>query len=255
MRKVDRFAWTSLVARAGAVGELPQGAVNTALRLAEVIIWKPKAGGPPELTWRNEIAAEVMGISRSAFYTNIKSLKASGFFTVVTTPRGYENLRPAIPANADDINARFETKVAQSSGRWAEAKRERAEYQREYRKNATSVSPESGTRKSRKRTMSVQNLDYVSPETNTHEPGYYDGDIYGNDSNERAQTTSGTPSVVAAAGASAERPSSNEGTYPVPIATPSNLGENPENPELPLLKLSSGVSPEIGLTQEVGAAV
>lgn len=100
--KIQRYQWEDAVTEAKTVGILTPGEASLALALAHAINWEPKDGGESELRWANELAAEVVGLSRPTYYRNIKGLKESGYMT-----EGY-NLRPAIPESHNETREEFE---------------------------------------------------------------------------------------------------------------------------------------------------
>ena len=104
--KVRRFQWEDAVIEAGATGGLSETAVNVALRLARVIHWEPSGGGASELRWKNELAAEAVGLGRSRFFDGNKELKAKGFLTEQN-----KNLFPAIPSTANSTNKAYEARI------------------------------------------------------------------------------------------------------------------------------------------------
>ena len=120
----QRYEWEDALIEAETVGIFPAGAVNTGLRLARQITWYSDKNKTSELRWKNELAAELVSVSRATMFRNIKTLKEEGY---LLEKNG--NLLPAIPESHNEtvvsfleiqqaaIKSHLETKKSQSETR------------------------------------------------------------------------------------------------------------------------------------------
>lgn len=94
---MKRYEWEDALIDAQSSGEISNGDLLVALKLAKAINWNPSAGRKPGLYWKNEDALEAVGCSRATFYRNRKSLVETGFLVMYGG-----NILPAIPQESQD---------------------------------------------------------------------------------------------------------------------------------------------------------
>jgi len=113
---MQRYTWEDGLIEAQAVKAISNGGLMTALKLARVFNWSQ--GG--ELRWANELAADVVGLGRSTYYTNVKELKAAGYLKTVNG-----NLVAILPDNQEEVNSEFEAQMEAKNKTYKAAQAER----------------------------------------------------------------------------------------------------------------------------------
>lgn len=89
---MNRYDWEDALIDAQTAGQIPNGALLVALKLARAINWSPKDKRPAGLYWKNEDALKSVGAGRATYFTHRQSLVETGF---IRFENG--NLLPTIP--------------------------------------------------------------------------------------------------------------------------------------------------------------
>ena len=106
MSKLQRYTWEDAIHKARAVGEINNGVTNLALKMSFAITWRPKDGGPPELSWSDKGFCAAVRISRTVFYEWVDEMESKGFIY----KRG-RNYFPRLPDNISSIEEAYEVRV------------------------------------------------------------------------------------------------------------------------------------------------
>ena len=92
MTTVQRYEWLDALVDAQTAGVIGNGALLFASKIAKAINWKPRAGKPAGLYWKNTDAFKAVGTSRATYFRVKQSLFETGF---LTEEKG--NLIPQVP--------------------------------------------------------------------------------------------------------------------------------------------------------------
>ena len=106
MNTTQRYDWEDALIEAETMNVITTAAANVGLRLARVINWVPGDGRPSGLYWANELAASVVGVSRSTLFRGIKPLKEQGY---LIEKNG--NLLPVVPESHFDTKDAFDARL------------------------------------------------------------------------------------------------------------------------------------------------
>lgn len=77
---MKRYEWEDALIEAQARGEVSNGDLMVAIKLAKAINWNPSGGRKPGLYWKNEEALRAVGCGRATYFKHRKSLVETGFF-------------------------------------------------------------------------------------------------------------------------------------------------------------------------------
>lgn len=103
--KTQRYDWEDALIEAETMNVITTAGANFGYRIARVINWVPGDGRPSGLYWKNELAADVVGLSRSTLFRGMKALKEAGFLQEVGG-----NLLPVIPESQIDTKDAFDAR-------------------------------------------------------------------------------------------------------------------------------------------------